>query len=458
MEARLIKVTLLGGPSSGKTALASKYAYDEFHERYQPTTGVKLYNKLFRRGEERRGEDRPGRELDIWFELWEIAGSNRDQPKHTKDAQAIFIVCDMTKDKWEEEFQSVWQTYFMHIRKDAVIFIVGTKKDLIDEKLLKERELTLRNFFANNKMLAEIHPELANREVYFATTSAKTGEGIKNLFVRVLNRFHTIISFDQNSDEDSAELDQPQQGENAPQASLATIMALAEKIDAISGDNAFWKTKVGSYARNQGKTSPDGVNQIHAENTIKNLTARLQKISKDAKFKRSSTSLAEWFHSYFRSRHPATEEFYGILSKLDNFSENTVGLVTNKLAAFQEKYRPATNEKKKELSILIHDILSQGNQDHHPMQEKFSHAGVKEILNLEGSLEAAYSAAEKNHSSFPRLHFFSNQIPDPKLNELYGILKELKELDNATVDKVTRKLHKFKLDMVKISHDDTLRV
>mmetsp|Transcript_3589 Transcript_3589/g.10502 ORF Transcript_3589/g.10502 Transcript_3589/m.10502 type:complete len:213 (+) Transcript_3589:94-732(+) len=153
------KVVFLGDEAAGKTSLVRRYMYDTFEESIQATIGMDFQSKTVYL------EDRTLR-----LQLWDTAGQERFRsliPSYIRDAAAAVVVYDITRRKsfdgirrWVEEVRN-------ERGESALIALVGNKSDLSPQREVKEDE---------GRQLAK---ELG---ILFAETSAKLGNGVKELF------------------------------------------------------------------------------------------------------------------------------------------------------------------------------------------------------------------------------------------------------------------------------------
>jgi len=155
------KVILTGSFGVGKTSLFSRFIHDSFSDRYITTIGVKVDKKSVEVNEEQ-----------ISILLWDIAGEvtqDKVPRSYFLGASAIIYVFDLTRPSTYKNMD-LDITYLKTMLPDAVIKIVGNKKDLLTEEKLLEIQTDLA---ASTTML----------------TSAKTGENVENLFQTIASSF-----------------------------------------------------------------------------------------------------------------------------------------------------------------------------------------------------------------------------------------------------------------------------
>ena len=156
------KVVLLGATAVGKTCIICRAVNDEFDQEIAPTVGA-CYS----------AKDITLDSATVTLQLWDTAGQERFRtlaPMYYRGAVIAILVFSLTKQdtltdvkSWAEEIQQ--QTDEM-----PILFIVGNKMDLVDE-----RQITSEQGEAVANELGGIYFEV----------SAKSGQGIEDLFVRI---------------------------------------------------------------------------------------------------------------------------------------------------------------------------------------------------------------------------------------------------------------------------------
>ena len=155
------KVILTGSFGVGKTSLFSRFIHDSFSDRYITTIGVKV---------DKKSVEVDGEKVSIL--LWDIAGEvtqDKVPRSYFLGASAIIYVFDLTRPSTYKNID-IDIKYLQDMLPDAIIKIVGNKKDL----LLEEK-------------LQEVQSDLA--AVSTMLTSAKTGENVENLFQTIAGSF-----------------------------------------------------------------------------------------------------------------------------------------------------------------------------------------------------------------------------------------------------------------------------
>ena len=157
----LFKYIIVGDPSVGKSNLLMKFAHNKFTDEYQATIGVEFGakniefdNQIYR------------------IQIWDTAGQENFRSitrAYYKNSVCAMVVYDITS---ISSFQHV-QNWIEDIRnqspKTVLIILVGNKIDLEDKRAVSYDE---GNDFA------------IKNGIIFAETSAKTGDGIEEIFLK----------------------------------------------------------------------------------------------------------------------------------------------------------------------------------------------------------------------------------------------------------------------------------
>ncbi|XP_075687625.1 ras-related protein Rab-17 [Rhinoderma darwinii] len=160
--AYVFKLVVLGNTDVGKSSLVLRYIRDDFHETVS-TTGCAFFSQRVYL---------QGKSLD--FEIWDTAGQERYHSVchlYYRGASAALLVYDITSKEtfsraqlWLQELQKCF------ISGEMVIALVGNKTDLHDERKVSREDAEA--FAEQNQLL-------------FMETSAKTGNGVKEVFEAV---------------------------------------------------------------------------------------------------------------------------------------------------------------------------------------------------------------------------------------------------------------------------------
>jgi len=159
-----LKIVLLGQHDVGKTSLVERYLHKKFKFNVTTTVGAAFGAKRV----EVDGES-------ITLGIWDTAGAERYESLsriYYRAARAALICYDLTA---ESTFNKVkaWVTEIKNNEPECVVYIVGTKLDMLHEGALRAVSIsTLRDYASSVKAKT-------------FETSAKTGEGVEDLFYAV---------------------------------------------------------------------------------------------------------------------------------------------------------------------------------------------------------------------------------------------------------------------------------
>jgi small GTP-binding protein len=153
------KIVLIGDSGVGKSSLLSRYFDNEFMEYYNATIGVDF-----------KAKEISVKEKTAKLQIWDTAGQERFRnitTSYYRMAHCFVLLFDTTNresfynlDYWYGEIEK-------HKTKDALFILIGTKKDLKDNREVFIEPI--KNFAVSKNMK------------YFET-SAKTNEGFLYIF------------------------------------------------------------------------------------------------------------------------------------------------------------------------------------------------------------------------------------------------------------------------------------
>lgn len=164
------KVILLGYWGVGKTSLLNKYISDSFSETYRPTVGFILVPFSNVRDDQK-----------IRVQFWDTAGQEAYESlisPFTRDCDICILVCDVTNENSLKKMKSSLDTLWEN-SPNAKIFVVGNKVDMEERTVITVSDL--QRFITQNEK------ERTNQMIGPFFTSAETGEGITELFTRVVD-------------------------------------------------------------------------------------------------------------------------------------------------------------------------------------------------------------------------------------------------------------------------------
>ena len=164
------KIVLLGDVSVGKTSIASRYCKNSFNDHHINTIGGAYQQQKV---------VLPNGSM-IKLHIWDTSGQERFRAMtnlYYRDAQVAILTYDITN---EQSFSSIdfWikELKYKVENENMILCLVGNKCD-VNSNEKKVTTLKGKNFAAEHNMI-------------FFETSAKTGEGVKDLFVTIANKVY----------------------------------------------------------------------------------------------------------------------------------------------------------------------------------------------------------------------------------------------------------------------------
>ncbi len=159
------KICLLGDFAVGKTSLIRRFVYDKFDDSYLSTIGVKISRKAL-------NLDLAGKPPALNMLIWDLAGGEEFSSamlNYYRGAAGAIIVCDLTRKPTLDKMEEYAKT-FLEINRAAPLVFVGNKVDLENERVVSDADLAA---------IAQPH------DAPLYTSSAKTGENVEELFMRL---------------------------------------------------------------------------------------------------------------------------------------------------------------------------------------------------------------------------------------------------------------------------------
>jgi small GTP-binding protein len=158
-----VKVVFAGNTKVGKTSIIARLTTNSFFGEIQSTIGAAF---------ERYQVSTSGG--DVMLQLWDTAGQEQYRaftPLYFRSANVAILVFDVTSQESFDEVSFWHQTVKDTVQGNLLIFLVGNKSDLRDERVI---DFDLASQFAEVKGILS-----------YTETSAKTGEGITELFTKI---------------------------------------------------------------------------------------------------------------------------------------------------------------------------------------------------------------------------------------------------------------------------------
>jgi small GTP-binding protein len=159
------KICLLGDIAVGKTSLVRRFVYDLFDETYLSTIGVKVSRKT-------QIIAQTDNIVEVHMMLWDLAGSQRFsglRSSYLRGAAGAVLVCDLTRPQTLDGL-SGYVDDLRTISPGSQLIVAANKRDLTAQQRLNE---------------GQIEQAVDQFDASFCLTSAKTGEGVPDLFCRL---------------------------------------------------------------------------------------------------------------------------------------------------------------------------------------------------------------------------------------------------------------------------------
>ncbi|XP_046749520.1 ras-related protein Rab-24-like [Diprion similis] len=158
-----LKIVLLGSSNVGKTSLLERFIDDRFNENLpnQSTIGAAFASK-----------EVCVNNVKFTLGVWDTAGSERYQSMtklYYRGAKAAIVCYDVTNlESWERA--KYWVRELRSVEETCVVYLCGTKKDILDEGATATPDLDIVKSYA------------AGIQCKFYLVSNKTGEKTSELF------------------------------------------------------------------------------------------------------------------------------------------------------------------------------------------------------------------------------------------------------------------------------------
>ncbi|OHT16939.1 small GTP-binding protein [Tritrichomonas foetus] len=163
----MARAVLIGDSSVGKTCLVNQFIHNEFNPQEVSTIGA-LY--------ETYSSTVNGKRIEL--QIWDTSGQEKFKslgPVYYRDAAAAILVFDLTSRNSFLNLSS-WLNLFKNVTGgQSIIVVVGNKKDLSDSVNVTENEA---------------REWAASFGYNFFVTSAKNGEGVKEVFESLM---HSLV-------------------------------------------------------------------------------------------------------------------------------------------------------------------------------------------------------------------------------------------------------------------------
>ena len=158
------KILFLGETQVGKTSLIVRYSDNEFQEGGLPTLGVDLKYKYIEKDKK-----------NIRLDLWDTAGQERFRyitKSYYSGADGIIFVFDLGNPKSFKTLKIWIEDTKKNVKPNIEFVLAANKSDIDKRKIQKE----------------EIEKFSSQYDIPFFETSAKTGDGIDEMFNSFINK------------------------------------------------------------------------------------------------------------------------------------------------------------------------------------------------------------------------------------------------------------------------------
>jgi small GTP-binding protein len=158
------KICMLGDFAVGKTSLVQRYVYNLFSDSYMSTIGVNICRK----------ELTLSNDVVVRLLIWDLAASekfNGTRTSYLKGTAGALLVCDLTRPQTLHNLSKYYQR-LREVSPQTTVFILGNKSDLLLEEI---------------KTINQIAVKASEYNIPYGITSAKTGEGVENAFINLVD-------------------------------------------------------------------------------------------------------------------------------------------------------------------------------------------------------------------------------------------------------------------------------
>ena len=170
----LVKLAVVGDTGVGKSSVSDRFARDRFTQYTETTIGAAFLAAAVER-----------KDYKVKFQIWDTAGQERYRalaPLYYRNAHIVMIVYDITSRSSFDSARQWRATVDTKLTPQPIYVLVGNKADLVDKRGVIEADA--REFANDHGMV-------------FAEVSAKSGEGVQELFAAIADK---IPSFDSGDD------------------------------------------------------------------------------------------------------------------------------------------------------------------------------------------------------------------------------------------------------------------
>lgn len=157
------KICMLGAFATGKTSLVARFVKSIFSDKYHTTVGVKIDKKVLNVNDQ-----------DVMLMLWDLAGEdefNKVQMSYLRGSAGYILVVDGTRRSTLDKAFSLQKNIEETLGKIPYILVLN-KVDLVEDWEIDNPTVE----------------ELASKGLSLIKGSAKTGEGVEELFTSLTKK------------------------------------------------------------------------------------------------------------------------------------------------------------------------------------------------------------------------------------------------------------------------------
>ena len=192
LELVKMKVCMVGEAAVGKTSLVRRFVLDIFNEAYAATLGARVTKReLHFQGVEM------DKHVRVDMTLWDIMGERfvRDELRESYllGAQAVIAVADIARPSTLDALE-VWVDWVRNAVGEVPVVYAVNKIDLLPELMKKPNDEEIERLFGM-------------KDVSWFFTSAKSGQGVENVFTAVAKQvLAEVLDYQVNAIANSARL------------------------------------------------------------------------------------------------------------------------------------------------------------------------------------------------------------------------------------------------------------
>jgi len=165
-----LKFLLVGDARVGKTSIVHRLCRDSFGPMIEPTVGVDFSVYIVN--------------IDqsvVKLQIWDTAGQERFRSlgrAYYRNSVGVFFVFSLADHSSFENIESWYKDVIPLCHPKVQVALVGNKADMIDERAVTQDE---------------IHNLSSNLKIPYYESSAKTGNGVSEMFVKLTRKIYSLV-------------------------------------------------------------------------------------------------------------------------------------------------------------------------------------------------------------------------------------------------------------------------